>query len=235
MTVHTGEKPHVCNVCGHAFRARDHLRRHSRTHTGEKPFTCGLCGKGFGTKSHLQRHEVCVHSAERLGMQSSGEYGASATVTSDSAEVFVVETECDVYAAEASSIQAAKKSDACPSGKTQLPKTPSVISVAEKQHDMNKAEESIPCPTETSRVYVAETKCDAYIAELCNTNSTQAPHDESVPTTQCETQAANTSNTSPGETHDTHSPEASDSHASETLDMCATQSTFETIRVEDIK
>lgn len=53
QTVHTGAKPHQCDVCGRQFRERGTLREHHRIHTGAMPFTCEFCGKSFRFKGIL--------------------------------------------------------------------------------------------------------------------------------------------------------------------------------------
>jgi uncharacterized Zn-finger protein len=52
-TVHTGLKPHQCDVCGKQFREKGALREHNRIHTGAMPYSCEYCGKLFRFKGIL--------------------------------------------------------------------------------------------------------------------------------------------------------------------------------------
>lgn len=53
QTVHSGFKPHKCEICGREFREKGTLREHIRIHTGAMPFTCEFCGKRFRFKGVL--------------------------------------------------------------------------------------------------------------------------------------------------------------------------------------
>lgn len=65
MRTHTGEKPYVCTVCQKGFTCSKQLKVHSRTHTGEKPYSCEICGKSFGYNHVLKLHQV-AHYGEKV-------------------------------------------------------------------------------------------------------------------------------------------------------------------------
>jgi len=45
--IHTGEKFHLCQLCGKRFVTSSELKKRGLSHTGEKPHLCMTCGKGY--------------------------------------------------------------------------------------------------------------------------------------------------------------------------------------------
>jgi KRAB domain-containing zinc finger protein len=57
MLVHTGGKPHTCNMCDKSFTEAWYLKLHRLVHTGEKPHSCNVCGKSFAWTASLRKHK----------------------------------------------------------------------------------------------------------------------------------------------------------------------------------
>ncbi|KAG8006464.1 Zinc finger protein Gfi-1b [Nibea albiflora] len=53
----SGEKPHVCKVCGKGFSQSSNLITHSRKHSNYRPFSCPRCQHSFQRRVDLQRHQ----------------------------------------------------------------------------------------------------------------------------------------------------------------------------------
>lgn len=51
--IHSGEQPHVCLMCGKAFRQKAELIHYNIMHTRQKPGACGQCGNAFGQHANL--------------------------------------------------------------------------------------------------------------------------------------------------------------------------------------
>ncbi len=64
LQIHTGDKPHKCKVCGVGFASAINIIQHMRTHTGEKPFKCTVCDVAFARKDNIKQH-MRIHTGEK--------------------------------------------------------------------------------------------------------------------------------------------------------------------------
>ncbi|CAL1530490.1 unnamed protein product, partial [Lymnaea stagnalis] len=53
-----------CSVCCKAFTCSSHMRSHEKLHSGEKPHRCDICGSKFTKRSSLKKHLKRTHSVQ---------------------------------------------------------------------------------------------------------------------------------------------------------------------------
>lgn len=52
---------HVCPYCKKIFGKKTDMNRHVLIHTGDKPHKCDICDKDFRLMHHLKQHKFSVH------------------------------------------------------------------------------------------------------------------------------------------------------------------------------
>lgn len=62
--MHTGHKPFACKFCSDMFSSSANRSVHMRTHTGCRPYVCNFCGFAFN-QSHVLTEHKRLHTGER--------------------------------------------------------------------------------------------------------------------------------------------------------------------------
>lgn len=57
----TGERKHLCTICGYVSKRYADLRDHQRIHSDERPFQCNMCSAKFKQRQTLRNHKRNVH------------------------------------------------------------------------------------------------------------------------------------------------------------------------------
>ncbi|CAH0400201.1 unnamed protein product [Chilo suppressalis] len=65
-SMHTGQRPAECSICGSRFYHEDYLKEHMRLHTGETPFKCPICDRGYAQRGNMKSH-LRIHRLAEIG------------------------------------------------------------------------------------------------------------------------------------------------------------------------
>ena len=52
----------MCGTCGFSTHTKSAMIRHNLSHTGEKPHICEMCGSAYADKKRLRDHQVSQHT-----------------------------------------------------------------------------------------------------------------------------------------------------------------------------
>ncbi|XP_015598030.1 zinc finger protein 585A [Cephus cinctus] len=63
-SIHSSERPHMCQFCGDSFVSKEARLIHERIHTGERPYVCKICNMQYRCSSNLSQH-MKIHSEAR--------------------------------------------------------------------------------------------------------------------------------------------------------------------------
>ncbi|XP_041095444.1 zinc finger protein 184-like [Polyodon spathula] len=63
--VHTEEKRYLCTECGESYTKLSDLTLHLRIHTGGKPYLCTECGVSYSNLNKLRKH-LQIHARDKL-------------------------------------------------------------------------------------------------------------------------------------------------------------------------
>ncbi|GIY62758.1 hypothetical protein CDAR_477281 [Caerostris darwini] len=64
QVMHTGERPHACQVCGDAFGQKFTLKTHMKRHA-ENTYYCEECKNSFKSEEEFERHKP-IHAKEKV-------------------------------------------------------------------------------------------------------------------------------------------------------------------------
>lgn len=56
-------RPHMCDVCGAAFKKTSALQTHRVIHTGVR-YPCPVCGRGFTQRGDMRKHAKALHDMD---------------------------------------------------------------------------------------------------------------------------------------------------------------------------